>query len=312
MDRPSSFHRLSDAGLFAVFLFMASVSFAQTKSPIPAPILTSVQSSSQTPAPTPSQSPIQTPSQTPSQNSGQNSAQAPASTLPAGHTIVLPAPKLTPVQLGDSLEARQRYQAAITAYGKVPHPTAEVWNKMGIAYQMMFDLKDATRCYRESLKMDPRNSTVLNNLGTVYDSSKEYRAAERIYRKALKVDPKSAYVLKNLGTNLLVQHKYSRGWDEYKKALAIDPDIFQDSSSPKVENQTTVQERGAMNYFMARGCVRVGETDCAIQYLRLALDEGYTNPKKLAADTDFASLHDNPQFKELLAEQDRKRPVSAQ
>ena len=127
---------------------------------------------------------------------------------------------------------------------------------MGIAYQMMFNVKDATRCYKESLKLNPHSASVLNNLGTVYDSSKEYSAAEKIYRKALKIDPKSAVILKNLGTNLLVQHKYAKGWAAYQEAAAIDPNIFQNNSSPKVENPSSVAERGAMNYYMARGCVR--------------------------------------------------------
>ena len=225
--------------------------------------------------------------------------------LPPVPNAVVPAPQATPEEIGDSLEARQRYQAAIAAYAKDLHPSAVVWNKMGIAYQMMFNLKDATRCYRESLKLDRRNALVLNNLGTVYDSQKDYKAAEHMYRKALKIDPRSAFVFKNLGTNLLVQHKYNRGWDAYKRALALDSTIFEDNGSPKVQNPTTVQQRGAMNYFMARGCLRAGQTACAIQYLRMALDEGYTSAKKLAVDADFASLHDNPEFRELLAEQQR-------
>ena len=67
--------------------------------------------------------------------------------------------------------------------------TAAIWNKMGIAYQMMFNSKDAMRCYKESLKLDPANPQVLNNLGTVYASLKEYGQADRMYRKALKIDP---------------------------------------------------------------------------------------------------------------------------
>jgi tetratricopeptide (TPR) repeat protein len=247
---------------------------------------------------------IPSPSKLPNPIQNQGPAQTPATAmLPPAATSFVPAPQATPEQIGDSLEARQRYQAAIAAYAKIPHPSAVIWNKMGIAYQMLFNLKDATHCYKESLKLDRRNAMVLNNLGTVYDTQKDYKSAEHMYRKALKIDPKSAFVLKNLGTNLLGQHRYDKGWDEYKKALALDPRIFEDNGSPKVENPTTVQQRGAMNYFMARGCLRAGQTECAIQYLRMALDEGYTNVKKLAADMDFSTLHDNPAFQELLAEQ---------
>jgi len=216
-----------------------------------------------------------------------------------------PSVQPTPEQVGDSLVAHQRYQAAIAAYSQSPAMTADIWNKMGIAYQLMFNSRDATRCYKESLKLDPANSQVLNNLGTVYASLKQYGQADRMYRKALKLDAKSALVLKNYGTNLLAEHKYHKGWEMYQQALAIDPGIFADHSGPTIENPSDVQERGAMNYYMAAGCARAGYTDCALQYLRLALDEGFTTRKKVEADSQFASLRENPAFKQLLAEQEQ-------
>jgi Tfp pilus assembly protein PilF len=236
-------------------------------------------------------------------------AQTPA-VIAAGPASVVSATTPTQEEMGDSLALHQRYQAAIAAYSKAK-PTAAVWNKMGIANQMMFNLTDATRCYKESLKIDPRNSQVLNNLATIYDSLKNFAAAERLYRKSLKFQPQSALVLKNLGTNLMAQRKYNRGWDVYKQALAIDPQIFEDRNAPRVQNPASVQERGAMNYYMALGCVRAGQIDCALQYLRMALDEGFTNPKKVATDVAFASLRENPDFKQLLASQSNSKvPVA--
>ena len=159
-----------------------------------------------------------------------NQAQAPAAaTSPSPAS---PPQQFTAEQLGDSLIAHQRYQAAIAEYAKAPQMSAAIWNKMGIAYQMMFNAKDATRCYKESLKLDPGNSQVLNNLGTVYASLKAYGQADRMYRKALKIDPRSAIILKNLGTNLLAEHKYNKGWEAYQQAVAIDPQIFADHTGP--------------------------------------------------------------------------------
>lgn len=214
----------------------------------------------------------------------------------------IPAKPPTPEQAGDSLVGHQRYQAAIEAYSKAPEMTAVIWNKMGIAYQLMLNSHEAMRCYKESLKLDPRNPQVLNNVGTVYASMKDYGQADRLYRKAIKLDPKDAPILKNLGTNLLAEKKYDKGWAAYQQAIAIDPDIFADHGNPKVENPTSVAERGAMNYYMALGCARSGYVDCALQYLRAALDEGFTNRKKVAADTQFASLRGNPAFQQLMAE----------
>ena len=203
--------------------------------------------------------------------------------------------------------AHQRYQAAIEAFKKAPSNNAVVWNKMGIAYQLMFNLTDAMHCYRTSDKLSPKNPNVLNNLGTAYDAMKEYHNAEKMYRKALKIDPSSALILKNLGTNLLAQHKYQKGWEEYKAALKIDPGIFEDNSRPRIENPASISDRGAMNYYLAKGCVRAGMPGRAIQYLRMALDEGYTNPKKIIADNEFAALHGVPEFEELLSSQTQKR-----
>ena len=216
--------------------------------------------------------------------------------------IVTPPVQASPEDLGDALMTHQRYQAALEAYKKAPSG-AYVWNMMGIAYQMMFNMQDAVRCYQASLKLEPRNAHVLNNLGTVYDALKQYRAGERMYDKALKLEPHSAVVYKNLGTNLLSQHKYKKGWEAYKTALSIDPQAFERSAGPHAVNTASTQDRGAMNFYMAKSCARAGRNDQAIDYLRMALNEGFTTPKKIVADSEFASLRGIPAFEQLLAAQ---------
>ncbi len=237
--------------------------------------------------------------------SATGASQAPrptSATIPATPAASPKTPP-TPEQIGDSLIVHQRYQAAIAAYSKSPQMTAAIWNKMGIAYQMMFNDSEASRCYKDSLKLDPENAQVLNNLGTVYASMKSYGQADHMYRKAIKLDPKSARILLNYGTSLLAEHKYNKGWEMYKQALAIDPEVFADHDGPTVEDPSGIHERGAMNYYMAAGCAHAGYVECALQYLRLALDEGFTTRKKIQADAEFASIRENAAFRQLLAEQ---------
>jgi len=245
----------------------------------------------------------QAPAQTSTEPPAEPPNQFPAAAMPAKPVQTLLQTPSTPEEMGDALMAHQRYQAALEAYKQAPRNSAELWNKMGIAYQLMFNQDEASHCYQTSLRLDPKNSSVINNLGTVYDSEKEYGNAERMYRRALKMDPKSGLIYKNLGTNLLAQHKYKKGWEMYKTALEIDPNIFKSNDSPRVQNPASVSDRGAMNYYMAKGCLRAGMNDCAIEYLRMALNEGFTNPKKIEADSEFAGLHDIPAFQQLLAEQ---------
>jgi tetratricopeptide (TPR) repeat protein len=209
----------------------------------------------------------------------------------------------TPEEVGDALMIHQRYEAAISAYQRADPISADVWNKMGIANQLMLNQQEASRCYLESLKLNPKNPNALNNLATLYDSMKRFGDAAKMFRKAIEIDPNSALAYKNLGTSLLAQHQYQKGWIAYQRALALDPKIFRNQAVLHVDNPGTTQDRGAMNYFMAKGCVRAGMNDCAIDHLRRALDEGFTNVKKIKADTEFAGLLGQPEFDQLLASQ---------
>jgi len=234
----------------------------------------------------------------------QPASEAPATPPQAPQTATPIDPPPTPEEVGDALMTHQRYQAAIEAYKKAPASSAAAKNKLGIAYQLMYNFQEALRCYKASLKIDANNPHVYNNLGTVYDGLQQYRNAERMYRKSLKLEPGSSLVMKNLGSDLLAQHKYKQGWESYKAALALDPNIFKDKGTGlRVVNPASISERGAMNYYMAKGCLRAGMTVRAIDYLRMALNEGFTNPKKIAADSEFASLRGLPAFEQLLAAQ---------
>jgi len=221
---------------------------------------------------------------------------------PAPPSFSPPQPaELTPEQTGDLDYLRQRYQAAIEAYIKVEPPSAAVWNKMGIAYQMLFDTKDAARCYKQALKMDPQNTHALNNLATLEDSTMDFAHAEEHYRKALKIEPRSATIWKNLGTNLFMQHLYEKGAEAYSQALAIDPHVFDESPGPSISHPAPSQDRGATAYFKARTCARAGLDDCALANLRKAFDDGVATMEKVNRESDFAALRTTQNYAKLVA-----------
>jgi tetratricopeptide (TPR) repeat protein len=213
---------------------------------------------------------------------------------------------LSPEELGDLYMARRRFQAAAESYRHAPR-TAAIWNKLGIAQQQLYLMNDAKKSYEASLKLNPSNPDTLNNLGTVYYSMRQYGAAEKLYKKALKLKPKSALIYKNLGTALLVANKYKKGWDCYQKALSLDPQIFEKTNLLRIGEPTPTQKRGAMSYYLAKSYVAVGQNDLAVEYLRRAIDDGFTDRKKILADKEFASLHGVTSFEQLLAEQQRRQ-----
>ena len=48
-----------------------------------------------------------------------------------------------------------------------------------------------------------------------------------------------------------------------------------------------------------------GRNDLALQYLRKCLEEGFKEKKKLEEEADFATLRELPEFKELMAKEQR-------
>lgn len=205
-------------------------------------------------------------------------------------------------QKGDSLEASGHYQAASNAYAQIAHPSAAVWNKLGESYQMLYDLKDAMRCYKESLKLRPANPGVLNNLGTVEELLGDHSAAERDYRRALKNDPNNAQILKNLGTSLLMQGENDKSAAAYKKALNLNPHILDAYPGPRVEEDEG-KLAGVASYIKAQSCARAGLIDCALSYLQRAFNEGSATVKRVSTDADFASLRGTPALARLLAQE---------
>lgn len=241
--------------------------------------------------------------QTPASPPAQFAGSAPAAQSIPAPPLAAPSIQVTPEELGDALMIHQRYQAAIDAYKTAPLDTAEIWNKMGVAYQLMFNNRDAERCYRKALKLDPGNAKVLNNLGSVYMELKLYGSADRIYRHAIRLNPQSALFRKNLGTAYLAEGKYRKGWKEYELALALDPSVFSHATGLRVENPASLRDRGAMNYYMAKSCAHAGLFPQAVEYLRMALNEGFTNPKKILADAELSRMRDVPAFQQLMASQ---------
>jgi tetratricopeptide (TPR) repeat protein len=228
-------------------------------------------------------------------------ADAVPDTLYRSQTARVEPPPPTPEELGDALMLHQRYQAGIAAYSKGT-PNSDLWNKMGIAYQMMNGSAGALHCYKESLKLNPRNAHALNNLGSLYFSLREFGAAERMYRKALALEPHTTIVQLNLGTDLIAENKFDEGWRHYQAALDIDPHAFENTANLRIGSQATARSRGAVSYYMAKGLVRAGEMSTAIDHLRLALNQGFATPRKIEADESFAALRGIPAFQDMLSQ----------
>jgi tetratricopeptide (TPR) repeat protein len=210
-------------------------------------------------------------------------------------------PRLKPEDRGDVYMARKMYREAIEAYQQAPQDSAVVWNKQGIAYHQLMQLDAAMKRYRRAIRLDAKYAEAINNLGTVYYAEKQYGKATGTYKHALKLAPASASIYSNLGTAYFAEKKYKEAWEAYNTAFQLDPEVFEHHNAYGVLLQErTVEERAKFHYYLAKIYAKQGQNDRALQYIRKALEEGFTDRKKLLQDPEFAALRDLPEFKELL------------
>ena len=218
-----------------------------------------------------------------------------AGALDSGTTV-------SPETRGDLLMVHHQYMQALEEYAKVPNTSAEIWNKMGVAYHHMFAIEQAKRNYARALSLKPDMADALSNLGSIYFSEKDYKRAEKYYRRALKVRPTSAVVYHNLGMLYFVRGKVSEGADAFKQAFAIDPSSMDNDPEQSISEPLTQQERARESFCLAELFARQGQSDRALEYLHRAFDEGFTDRKRLIDDPAFSAMRGSAEFAQLASE----------
>ena len=210
---------------------------------------------------------------------------------------------------GDIFMARKMFREAIDVYQAPSTRNPVLWNKTGIAYHQLGQLDQAKKFYERAVKLKPDYMEAINNLGTVYYARKSYGRAISYYQKAIKLapdDPKSASMYVNLGTAFFARKRYEQCAQANQMALNLDPEVFERRGSFGVTlEDRNVEERAKYHYFLAKMYAKSGRNDLALQYLRKALEEGFKERDKLNKDPEFAGLRDLPEFKQLMATEQR-------
>ena len=201
--------------------------------------------------------------------------------------------------LGDILNARGRFLAAIHVYEQLP-PTAMVENKLGVACEHMLLFDRARASFETAIRMNPQYAEAYNNLGTLAHSQGDLPRAEKMYKKSLKLKPDSASTLKNLGTLYYAERKFKKGDHTYQQAVALDPRAFDHNPAHDVQAPARIQSVGEMHYHMAMTYAQAGSNKLALDYLRMAIGEGFRDRNRLLHDKEFADLRTTEVFLQMV------------
>ncbi len=227
-------------------------------------------------------------------NFGHVDQQSPSSTN-AEPTVV------TPELLADMMVVHGHYAEAIEAYRKIRPQNAQLYNKIGIAYQHMARDEDAIANYGQATKLDRKFAAPYNNLGTVYFHENDNKRAQQLYKKSIKLDAATAPFWSNLGAVYMAERQYSNGAEAYEKAFLLNPAIFQEIALNGITQTESPAELARIYLTFAEIYAHAGMKQEAMLYLHKAIDQGFKDRQQLQQDQQLATLHGNPEFESLLA-----------
>ncbi|MDM7994315.1 MAG: tetratricopeptide repeat protein [Acidobacteriota bacterium] len=202
---------------------------------------------------------------------------------------------------GDSAFERKEIYAALIKYLEAVrlNPNSEyLYNRLGIAYSQLKFYSEATSAFRRSIALNPKYPYPYNNLGSIYFAQQSYRKSEKYFKKAISVKQDEASFHMNLGSIYLERKKPEKALEEWRKSLALDPEIFNRRSAASLSSSSnSLMDR---YYFLARLFARNGNAESAIENLKLAITNGFTDISMLEKERDFDPLREDERFLEFL------------
>lgn len=214
---------------------------------------------------------------------------------------------VTPELMADMMVVHGHYAEAIEAYRKIRPQNAQIYNKIGIAYQRMAKDEEAIENYAQATRLDHKFAAPYNNLGTVYFHENDNKRAQQLYKKSIKLDAATAPFWSNLGAVYMAERRYSDGAEAYEKAYLLDPDIFQEIALNGIAQNESPAELAKIYLTFAEIFAHAGKTTQAIYYLHKAIDEGFRDRQQLQQDQQLATLRGNAEF-DALAGIEHKQP----
>lgn len=219
-----------------------------------------------------------------------------------------PVEKMTPREAAelhaDILMARKEFLDAARAYDdilKTDPNSADLFNKMGVAYQQLVDLNRAERCYKKAMHADKTFASAVNNVGTIEYEKKHYAKAVGYYQKALELRGDMAPIYANLAYAYIEDKKYPQAMDAFGKAVAIDPSVLETKGgNGTVIQQRTTTDPGLFYFFVAKSYAMAGDAERAAHYLKLSRDDGYKDFASAQTDPGFAKVIKDPRVQEVL------------
>jgi tetratricopeptide (TPR) repeat protein len=178
-----------------------------------------------------------------------------------------------------------RLASAIAAYKKVTEINPEndrAWDSLGNLYRASERYGDAVSAFEHAISLRPNKEVYHYHLGLVYAAEKNYEDAIGAFQKVIELNPEYTFAHCALAGYFRKLGKEAEAQEHIEKAL------------PKMTSEK--------EYDRACFSAICGNTDEAIELLKIALEKKQTSLDWVRRDPDLDFIRDDQRFKALLSQ----------
>ena len=183
--------------------------------------------------------------------------------------------------------------------------------------QEMQQLEAGIAKFKRAVQLNPHNAYAWDALGTLYKSAGLYKDAIVAYQQATSINPPKALYFHNLGLVYACEGRDEDAIDAFQKVVEIDPDYSLAHATlggyyRKMGQEELAQKhigKAMKNIFDSeneynRACLEAicGNTDHALELLRVALRNKQTYVDWILRDPDLDFIRQDPRFKQLVSD----------
>ncbi len=199
---------------------------------------------------------------------------------------------------------------------------AEAHVALGQIYGLKYDYAAGATEDREAVRLEPDNSLAWDQLSwnTGYEQPPDALESEKAAREALRLEPSSAASQYHLGRALIFQRRYDEAAAAFHRAAEIGSNTYEDLGMSQLalaqgnydqaiaylSNSGVVRNTAMDQYWLSSAYAGKGDKEKALATLQYAFSLGFGDVGALDASPYFASLRDDPRYKQLV-QQHRKK-----
>jgi tetratricopeptide (TPR) repeat protein len=184
------------------------------------------------------------------------------------------------IQQGDVEQAIVHFKEALRI--KPDFDLADANLKRAVAVQNQMQMGGDAAELEQALKNNPDDPVLHFEMGNLYLSRGDLSQAINQFENALTIQPDYSQALNNLAMAYAADKQYDKALDAFKKMTALQPVNASHYYNVAVlyALQTKVRE--------------------SIEWLKKAIDKGYTNWELIKTDKDLENIRNSAEYKELV------------